>query len=72
MTSYAASPPDKVGSGRRLSWKRTRRILGFLYAMPTMIYVAVFFVLPLCLVILMSSSQWSLLTGSKGINFPTN
>jgi multiple sugar transport system permease protein len=72
VTSTAASPRDKTGRARGLSWKRSRQIFGFLYAMPTMIYVAIFFVLPLCLVFLMSSSQWSLLTGSKGINFPDN
>jgi multiple sugar transport system permease protein len=72
VTSAAAPPGDKARPARRLSWKRSRQIFGFLYAMPTMIYVAIFFVLPLCLVILMSGSQWSLLTGSKGINFPTN
>lgn len=72
MAIIAASPRGKAGSGRRVGWKRSRQILGLLYAMPTMIYVAVFFVLPVCLVFLMSSSSWSLLTGSKGINFPDN
>ena len=72
MAIIAASPRGKAGSGRRVGWKRSRQILGLLYAMPTMIYVAVFFVLPVCLVFLMSSSSWSLLTGSKAINFPDN
>jgi multiple sugar transport system permease protein len=40
--------------------------------MPTMIYVFVFFVVPLLLVVLMSGSRWTLLTGSRGINFPDN
>jgi len=72
VTITAASPRDKAGSAQRFSWKRSRQILGFLYAMPTMIYVAIFFVLPVCLVFLMSSSKWSLLTGDKGINLPDN
>ena len=72
MTTTAASPGRVAGSGRRLSWKRSRQILGFLYATPTLIYVAVFFVLPVCLVLVMSGSNWSLLAGNKGINVPDN
>jgi multiple sugar transport system permease protein len=68
----AASPLREAGSGQRFSWKQRRQFFGFLYALPTMIYVAIFFVLPLCLVFLMSSSKWGLLTGNKGINFPDN
>ena len=72
MTVTAASPSDEAGTRRRFSWKRSRQILGFLYALPTMIYVAIFFVLPVCLVFLMSFSRWSLLTGQKGLNLPDN
>ena len=42
------------------------------YALPTLVFVIVFFILPLLLVGQMSASDWKLLTGDKGINFPTN
>ena len=42
------------------------------YALPTLVFVLVFFVWPLLLVGQMSASEWKLLTGDKGINFPTN
>jgi len=72
LTTTAASPRPVAGSGQRFTWKRTHRLLGVLYALPTLLYVAVFFVVPLALVLLMSGSKWPLLTGNKGLNFPDN
>jgi len=43
-----------------------------LYALPTAIYVAVFFVVPLLLVVRMSAGNWTLLGGDRGLNFPKN
>lgn len=40
--------------------------------MPTAVFVALLFVLPLALVIKMSLSRWPLLTGDQGINAPDN
>jgi multiple sugar transport system permease protein len=42
------------------------------YALPTLVFVVVFFIAPLVLVAQMSASDWKLLTGDKGINFPQN
>ena len=42
------------------------------YALPTLVFVVVFFIWPLLLVGQMSASDWKLLTGDQGINFPTN
>jgi len=57
---------------RTSGWYRARRRQGLLYALPTAIYVVVFFVLPLLLVGRMSLSSWSLLSGDRGLNFPNN
>jgi multiple sugar transport system permease protein len=64
-------------TARRLSsgtsaWNRRRRLAGIGYALPTLVFVVVFFILPLILVGQMSASDWKLLGGDKGINFPTN
>jgi len=57
---------------RMPGWRRTRRRIGMLYALPTAIYVAVFFVVPLLLVVRMSAGNWTLLGGDRGLNFPKN
>lgn len=56
----------------RLGWWRSRQIQGVLYVLPTMFIVIVFFVLPILLVGQMSASDWELLRGNSGINFPDN
>lgn len=57
---------------KRSKWARRQRLTGALYAAPTAVMVAVFFVLPLLLVARMSASSWSLLSGDRGINLPKN
>jgi multiple sugar transport system permease protein len=57
---------------RSSAWTRRRQLTGVAYALPTVVFVVVFFILPLLLVGQMSASDWKLLTGDKGINFPTN
>jgi len=59
-------------TGRTSAWTRRRQLAGVAYALPTVVFVVVFFILPLLLVGQMSASDWKLLTGDKGINFPTN
>jgi multiple sugar transport system permease protein len=49
-----------------------RRAQGLAYAAPTAVYVAVFFLLPLLLVVQMSASEWPLLAGDRGFNLPEN
>ncbi len=39
---------------------------------PHRVFVAVLFILPLLLVLKMSGSDWPLLSGDQGINFPPN
>ena len=61
-----------IATTRMPGWRRTRRRIGMLYALPTAIYVAVFFVVPLLLVVRMSAGNWTLLGGDRGLNFPKN
>jgi multiple sugar transport system permease protein len=51
---------------------RHRAALGWLYASPTTVFVALLFLVPLGLVIKMSVSKWPLLSGDQGWNFPKN
>lgn len=68
-----ATPGMSAAAGQpRLGWWRTRQLLGFVYAIPTLALVAVFFITPLLLVANMSSNKWSLLRGQSGLNFPDN
>lgn len=57
---------------RIAGWRRARRRMGVLYAIPTAVYVVLFFVIPLLLVVRMSIGNWTLLGGDKGLNFPAN
>lgn len=69
--------PDQAGGGRRRRstvagrLARRRSLLGALYATPTAVVVAVFFVAPLLLVIWMSLHRWPLL-GKPTLNAPDN
>ncbi len=71
MTSRAPARED-TPAGARPPWWRSRALKGFGYAAPTAVFVAVFFVLPLLLVGDMSASDWPLLAGDRGNNFPDN
>ena len=51
---------------------RDRALVGWLYATPTTVFVLLLFVLPLVVVLRMSASDWPLLSGNQGANFPTN
>jgi len=69
MTSMApATHATSPGAG----WRRRHELSGGVYAVPTIAFVAVFFLAPLVLVARMSVSSWPLLTGNKGLNFPKN
>ena len=45
---------------------------GWLYAAPTAIFVLLLFIVPLVLVLQMSGSDWPLMSGNQGPNFPEN
>ncbi len=74
MTS--AAPAREVGSGRRLTAKRTRQLVGFFYALPTLVYVICFFIIPVILVAWMSAHGCKLLTctipNPGQLNLPDN
>jgi multiple sugar transport system permease protein len=69
MTS---TTPATHASSPRAGWRRRHQLLGLVYAIPTVAFVAVFFLTPLVLVARMSISSWPLLTGNRGVNFPRN
>lgn len=76
MTTVTTRPPD-AGTApppprRRRGNRSHGPLLGWLYASPTAVLVAVLFVVPLVLVVIMSASDWSLLAGNDGTNFPAN
>lgn len=52
--------------------RHSRKLAGAVYAAPVALFVLVFFVAPLLLVGRMSASDWPLLAGDLGINFPAN
>ena len=69
MTSMT---PATHSASRGAGWRRRHQLLGVVYAIPTIAFVAVFFLTPLVMVARMSLSSWPLLTGYKGLNFPKN
>lgn len=69
QTATTADGP-RVAKG--LPWWRRRAFKGFLYASPAVGFVLAFFVVPLLLVGQMSGSDWPLLQGNQGTNFPDN
>jgi multiple sugar transport system permease protein len=78
LTSPAPAPPAPAARSRRQSQPRRRPrrrnsgLAGWAYASPTAALVLVFFVVPVLLVFYMSGSDWSLLGGNQGTNFPEN
>ena len=64
--------PMTVAKSRRRRTGFGGPVQGWLYAAPTAIFVALLFVVPLVLVVQMSGSDWPLLSGNRGINFPDN
>jgi multiple sugar transport system permease protein len=72
----SAASTREVGSRQRFTWKKARQILGFLYVLPTLVYVSFFFFLPLLLVGWMSLHQCNLLTctvtNPGPVNIPDN
>jgi len=57
----------------RLSRRSRREALqGWAYAAPTLLFVVFVFIVPLVLVLQMSASDWPLLAGNQGWNFPEN
>jgi multiple sugar transport system permease protein len=70
--SVISGRPAAAGILGAEGWRRRRNLIGIAYAVPTAVMVAVFFVVPLLLVAQMSASDWTLLAGERGLNFPQN
>ena len=66
--------PSAATDGHVPKRRRRRRaaITGWLLALPTALFVIFLFALPLLLVLQMSGSDWPLLGGNQGWNFPEN
>ncbi|SFR83220.1 carbohydrate ABC transporter membrane protein 1, CUT1 family [Agromyces sp. CF514] len=60
------------GAGRVSPARRRRALTGWLFALPTALFVLLLFGLPLALVLQMSASDWPLLGGNQGWNLPQN
>jgi len=62
-------PTDSVGARRR---RAVQARTGWLFALPTAIFVVLLFLVPLGLVFQMAASDWPLLGGNQGWNVPDN
>jgi multiple sugar transport system permease protein len=72
MSAQLLSRRAPIAVGARPAWWRSRALKGFGYAAPAALFVAVFFIVPMVLVGDMSASDWPLLAGRRGENFPDN
>ncbi|GAA2017007.1 sugar ABC transporter permease [Nakamurella flavida] len=79
MTTVTAPPPvthapaTLPGPGPRPRRGRAAAGLqGWLYALPTALFVGFLFIAPVLLVLRMSASDWKLFTGDNGWNLPVN
>ncbi len=59
-------------STHHVAWFRRRSSKGFLYALPVTVFVVALFIVPLAMVVWMSFSDWTLIGGFRGPNFPDN
>jgi multiple sugar transport system permease protein len=73
MALTSASDTRQIGLIRsRAGYYVRRQLIGFTYTIPTIVLVVLLFITPLLLVARMSVSNWGLLTGAAGLNFPKN
>jgi multiple sugar transport system permease protein len=56
----------------RSARRRRSAVEGWLYALPTALFVTIFFIVPIVLVVKMAGSDWGLFTGDRGWNAPEN
>lgn len=68
----AASAPPRPPRARTRRARRRGAVTGWLFALPTALFVLLLFGLPLALVLQMSASDWPLLGGNQGWNLPQN
>ncbi len=60
MASSALIPAPLANTKVILSWERKRALTGFLFVLPTVIFVGIFFIIPLLMTIFMSFHDWPL------------
>ena len=66
---FGRGPKPRRGSSAS---RRRKSLVGLAYASPLAVFVLGLFVLPLLTVGQMSASNWNLLGGNQGVNFPQN
>ena len=71
-TSMTPDVPAARTARSRAGYYLRRQLAGFVYSVPTLIFVVVLFVTPLVLAARMSLSTYGLLTGPGDFNFPKN
>lgn len=49
-----------IGTGRRSRWERRRSLTGFLFVLPALVIVGIFFLIPLGFAIWMSLTRWNI------------
>ena len=59
-------------TSRRRPRRAGNAVTGWLFALPTALFVVFLFLVPLVLVFQMAVSDWPLLGGNQGVNFPDN
>lgn len=57
-TAFVQRPPQEAKS--TMSWERKRAMMGFLFVLPTVVFVGIFFLIPLMMTIFMSFHDWPL------------
>ncbi len=67
----AVAPPARTTRTRTPS-TRAETVRGWLFVTPTALLVLLLFIVPIGLVVVMSASDWSLMGGNRGGNFPDN
>lgn len=75
MTALAApltTPARRPGTSARGRRRPRSSWHGLAFFAPTLVFLILFFVVPIILVLMMSGSKWSLLAGAQGGNLPDN
>ena len=67
-----AVAPSARTSRLRTRVTRTDSVRGWMFVTPTALLVLLLFIVPIGLVLVMSGSDWSLMSGNRGGNFPEN
>ena len=71
-TTQRPAAPAPARPRKRKTDRAHGSFAGWAFASPTALFVVLLFVIPLLLVFQMSASDWPLLSGNRGVNFPDN